>query len=393
MIITDILNILSSQAFGTVIPEQVVNASKDDGWSRAAVTNFTADVTILNHNTATTNWAFLRFPGIEIPQGSEITSAVLSVNVESTARDDVDTTLYCEDIDDSTDLDAGNTQLESRDLTTASIAWAQDSLGAGFRDAPAITDAVQEVINRGGWVSGNAIGVIAVDTQSAKRCDIRTYDFAKGQTARLNIDYNDGSTDISIAVSASLDDATREFNTPSFSVTSLFLIVGVGNPTTIRDYSNGMIFRGLGIPKSATITSAWIKFQGFSAFTKEVNSKIRAYDADDYSDDLSTVAKFEAIFPGSLTTAEVLWDDMPPVGSDRFPSPEIKTVIQEVVNRPGWSGNDMVIFWDDFDGRTPISTNATQTFSSWDHPTGLIPTLLVSYIGVAGGRIFGPVII
>ena len=54
------------------------------------------------------------------------------------------------------------------------------------------------------------------------------------------------------------------------------------------------------------------------------------------------------------TTARVDWDDAGSWVTDaEYNSPDIKTVIQEIVNRIGWaSGNAIVIFWNDFEGRS-----------------------------------------
>jgi len=158
---------------------------------------------------------------------------------------------------------------------------------------------------------------------------------------------------ISIQVNADNDDACKSYDvTPQF-FNGVNLLVGYNHSTSF-DWSSGMIFRGLNIPQGSTVQAATlVGTASVSRFHVVVNSRIRAYNADDYSDNLSSEAKWDAIFPSGVTTATVEWDAIVTMTLDtEYTSPDISPVIQEVVDRPGWvSGNDIVIFWDDHDGR------------------------------------------
>ena len=81
--------------------------------------------------------------------------------------------------------------------------------------------------------------------------------------------------------------------------------------------------------------------------TNAVKTKIEGEDTDD----AATFSDITNYLTRSRTSANVNWD---PTGTwsvgVEWSSPDIKTIIQEIVNRVGWSsGNDIVLFWEDRD--------------------------------------------
>jgi hypothetical protein len=183
------------------------------------------------------------------------------------------------------------------------------------------------------------------------------------------------------------DDASKYYNlAPAYFPTISLLYVGYQNGTTF-DWCTGLIYRSVPIAQGATILSASITVRGAASGGADCDAKIRAYDADDYADNLSTEAKWDAIFPGSLTTAEVEWNNIPTFAADIwYQSPDISSVIQEIVNRPGWaSGNDMVLFIDDHDSRSGV--NSYRIFYAFENLAGATsPKLNITYTaaGVIG---------
>lgn len=108
------------------------------------------------------NWGNgYRFPGVTVPQGTTITSAILTFygTCGANGAHQIVTRFYCEDQDNAS---AG--KLSTKTLTTAYTANTQDtafvpnaSYGTWQID---VTTAVQEVISRVGFSSGNAINII-----------------------------------------------------------------------------------------------------------------------------------------------------------------------------------------------------------------------------------------
>lgn len=178
---------------------------------------------------------------------------------------------------------------------------------------------------------------------------------------------------IQVQVAASGDDASKRYQIGTLYLpTDDDLWAGFTNANSYK-WSSGMIFRSVAVPQGVGVVAAKLTFiSGASGQTgTEVNTKIRGYDADDVSGDLSTEAEWDALFPGNFTTAEVLWDNISAWTTQVqiIDSPDISTVIQEIIDRPGWvQGNDMLIFWDDFDGRSDSIAGARRLARSWDEP-------------------------
>ncbi|GAH38671.1 unnamed protein product, partial [marine sediment metagenome] len=65
-----------------------------------------------------------------------------------------------------------------------------------------------------------------------------------------------------------------------------------------------------------------------------------------------------------------------------YQSPDIKDIIQEIVNLPAWvSGNPIAIFWDDHEARTATDTERLRRARSWDHASRTPPMLYIEYGG------------
>ncbi|MGB2696226.1 MAG: hypothetical protein WBD28_00030 [Candidatus Zixiibacteriota bacterium] len=103
-----------------------------------------------------------RFPNVQIPQGSMINSAKISlVNYVSTFIHAVDS-IACENVDSATVLAGeGYYDISNRwkRRTEAAVMWNQMiNASPGVRDyTPDLKTLVQEIVNRPNWKSGNAI--------------------------------------------------------------------------------------------------------------------------------------------------------------------------------------------------------------------------------------------
>jgi len=161
---------------------------------------------------------------------------------------------------------------------------------------------------------------------------------------------------LDLQVGASNDDCQRRLATSYFSLTDNNEQAGAYS-STYYGYGCGLRFTGITIPNGATIETAYLKFTARSADTYLPLTRISAEDVDnagDFSGD--DAASFDTRF-GNHTTARIDWDNIPAWSVDEegadTTSPEIKTVIKEIVDRASWaSGNAMVLFWEDFDDRS-----------------------------------------
>lgn len=145
-----------------------------------------------------------RFTGVTIAPGATISQALFSMVADSTYNAGASVIKYwvcCQAADNAGALaTSGSTDLDgsTRAGTTADSTWTQTSVTGGTRYSIDITSAVQEVINRAGWASGNAI-VVLVDTHAdctlGEWQDYRAYNHASGGTTggpHLDITYTTG---------------------------------------------------------------------------------------------------------------------------------------------------------------------------------------------------------
>ena len=114
----------------------------------------------------------------------------------------------------------------------------------------------------------------------------------------------------------------------------------------IGQYVAGLRFRNVQIPQGSLIQSATLKICSHSIdLTGPLNGAIYAEDADDAADfstrNIPQLPRTEAFQPW-------IWgSDAPWTAGTWYESPELAHVIQEVVNRPGWSQDNamVLIFW------------------------------------------------
>lgn len=115
----------------------------------------------------------IRFTNVTIPQGSTINQATLRLAFQSNKKKNSTITVWAHDVDDAPAFDAGDslTFPSNRTRTTASAVgpeapfglYAAGSTPGEFADFGEITSIIQEIVNRPGWASGNAIALVLED--------------------------------------------------------------------------------------------------------------------------------------------------------------------------------------------------------------------------------------
>ena len=162
-----------------------VSASSDDARENSGTVGLTGG----SINIGGTNQRLgFRFTNVTIAQGLTVNQALVNFYVTSTTNDSPGgSTVGCQDSDDAGTFTTGTNNITNRTRTTALTTWSGNNIGSGYQ-AVDITAAVQEVINRPGWVSGNDIAVIIYGVTGAD-VTITSYDGNAAQAATLAIDY------------------------------------------------------------------------------------------------------------------------------------------------------------------------------------------------------------
>lgn len=111
----------------------------------------------------------LRFNGITIPAGATIQTANIEFMSESDGADECQMTIYGENVGNSLQFDPLVAfAVAGREKTTANVvwnipAWAQDEISDATKTFD-LASIIQEIIDRGDWVSGNSLSIIMEPT-------------------------------------------------------------------------------------------------------------------------------------------------------------------------------------------------------------------------------------
>lgn len=181
-----------------------VLASADDarninGGTSKSVTAVTQHIG--KFNTTDDYWNGFRWLNVTIPQGATITSATVDLySAQVTAGTTAKSIWYGVLETNTATFNTSTSYPEGKTRTTASVAkdfvnanWSA-TLGYGV-DPVDVTTLVQEIVNQGGWASGNAMGIVCHNNGSANTTYIghSTYDRATDRGALLTVNYTVGT--------------------------------------------------------------------------------------------------------------------------------------------------------------------------------------------------------
>ncbi|MCH8215762.1 MAG: discoidin domain-containing protein [Planctomycetes bacterium] len=173
-------------------------------------------------------------------------------------------------------------------------------------------------------------------------------------------------------VSASTDDAEEHILDGGVmeSLTSSDLELGYegGNAAPANLQTIGCRWVGIAVPKGATITEAWVQFSA-----DDINNPYHAQpvslviggqlspNPDTFSSALGDISS------RPTTSAQVVWDipqwmTVHAMGPEER-SPDISSIIQEIVNQPDWSGEGIVLMFADNPANPSEGTREAESFN------------------------------
>jgi hypothetical protein len=282
----------------------------------------------VNFNTtdlpAGTYEAFITFSDPNATPTEQVVRVSLSVMKEGT--------ISCGDIPLYTQNIASPAVMILLDLS-GSMTWEVDLVNETdvLPETPNLSPVVQEIVDREGWASGNAITFIVEKVSGTDYRKARSYDGFNPSKPVLTLSYDDGSgvKSFETSIMRSTDDGDAYSAIP-FNATGGSLLLAAGG----NGYGAVLRFDGLSIPRGATITDARIRFVPYETRSGSIVVKIRAH-ASDNSPTFSTAA-YPQLFESSRprTLAEVIWDMEPWTGVTIETKIDVaKTVISELPAR------------------------------------------------------------
>jgi hypothetical protein len=148
------------------------------------------DVTLGIIGLPAVTYPFWRFVSVTIPQGATINTATLGLTQETAAATNpTDANIYGNDVDNAAQP---TTYADIVSMTQTTATTLADVSSAATK-AYDVTSIVQEIVNRGGWTSGNAL-LLAMfpDTGVADNLSDTWYTYDGGTAPTLDIDYTVG---------------------------------------------------------------------------------------------------------------------------------------------------------------------------------------------------------
>jgi len=155
----------------------------------------------------------------------------------------------------------------------------------------------------------------------------------------------------------------------------------------------GVRFLDITVPQGYTIIEAHLTLKcSYSRDAATCRSRISA----EKHDNAPTFADDSGVFDtrwANRSIERVDWDAIPAwTQYESYDSPDIKDIIQEIIDRPGWaSGQALVIFWEDFEDRSTHASGVRRSAYAWDTGEGANKAILtIEYEAPAvPGRSFG----
>ncbi len=137
----------------------------------------------------------------------------------------------------------------------------------------------------------------------------------------------------------------------------------------------GLRYQDLRIPRGAVITSARVRFTSRALNTSDATLTFRA---ESVGNSTTFTNQDRNISNRSTTGSEVVWDtdNNFPLSDESILSPDISTVIQEVINRTDWCGGNSLNLL--IEGSSAVSSSARKT-SSLEVGNGRTPQLIITY--------------
>lgn len=329
----------------------------------------------------------VRFPGPCVnaggtapPPDAIITDAFITWTARASSATDVTVRYYGERADNPGTFTTAANNISSRTKTNSFSDWDPPSFLTGTGntcadaavngtpracyDSPNLRTIVQEIVCRG--VLSSSIACPTDPYDGAFPIDEGAWTAANAMVF-INTFAESGSRTAHTHAGAGTTAASRPHLTVKWETTS-------GLTTPVKA---GLRFKDVGIPQGATITSATIEFTASrdtpvtdAATTYRVTGELAA-------DPAAFTTAASNITGRADTTAFVDWTGatLPAWITDNVHStPELKTVVQEMVNQAGWCGNNHMAFF-----VTHVTGADTRQAYSADGDPTKAPILHVSY--------------
>ena len=282
----------------------------------------------------------LRFNNVAVPNGATIACAFIDFEIDVQHTADTDLDIYVHHTNDAPGFNDGNGTFDVSGRIGGgdpSVAWdnADGPAVNQILTTPDIGSLVQEIVNRGGWASGNSMAFMI--NGNGKR-EVESHDGESGAAPLLRIEYTTGAP-------------------------------------IPANQKVGLRFSDVKIPQGSTITGAYIDFTSVN----ETHSD--AMPANIYAEDVDDSAPFNlGLFTNDVANrisnktvnSPVSWNVPTWNPNTLYTTPDLKDIVQDIVDRPNWCGGNAMSFLLD-------APTGTRKAVSDDGDQGISPALRIEY--------------
>ncbi len=325
----------------------------------------------------------LRFADLPVPAGATVLEAYIQFSVDEADKntDPFKVKIYAENTADAAPFENINNTVSSRSKTAGYISWKNIPFWTVEHEAgpdqqtPNLAPLVQEIVNKEGWSAGNALSFIL---KGEGRRSAESYEGSGGvaeQIPTLHLTYITDTKKIIAPIKNSLDDM-EERPDGSLDYDSSDLEI-----TWEKDDNNqliGLRFEDLSIPKEAVIIDAYVQFS-----VDEADKNTDPFDVQIYAEDSPDAAPFENITNTVSSRTKIAdyisWKNIPfwtvehEAGPDQQ-TPNLAPLVQEIVNKEGWSAGNALSFILKGEGR-----RSAESYEGSGGVAEQIPTLYLRY--------------
>jgi len=244
-----------------------------------------------------------RFTGVTIPSGAVITSAKITFYASSSWgwNSDIDYKIVGVDEDNTAEFNTGTPDTaRTRTHTTAVVDWTANINPTSQHqpyDSPDISSVIQEIIDRGGWSSGNALGIYFYNDATAndEYINFGYYSSYPSYTPLLTITYEVGSASLSPSSSASPSKSPSASASPSSSASPSPSASASSSPSPSPAPDPISAVMKIGKPEVNVLTNSDIeklKFSSEYGTLKYFDKQSLALEIDASTGDISCVGSY-----------------------------------------------------------------------------------------------------
>lgn len=393
--------LINSLAIGGTTFEVKVTANNDDAEERADGSMYRDSSDLELTKDGGYQKVGMRFVGITVPQGATITNAYIEFTVDETDAEDGTLTITGEDIDDADGFSSNDNDITDRTPTFASVEWVLsdenrwDSVGSK-KQTPDIRTIIQEIVSRGGWVTGNDL-VIIIEGQAERVAESK--DGSTSKAPKLHIEYEVGPAAPTIALNPSSSLGASSY-VGTNATSNSFEITNVGSADlnfTLTDDATWLSCSSncSGIVAPGDSVTVGVSYNNYTLGTGTYSGRFTITDTNATNSPLEydVILLVQEIATGStcgdvpiyaqnlvnpailvlLDVSSSMNAQMPVTSTDDNPTtPDLKDIVQEIIEIPAWDGSTQSMSF-------IITGTGERVAESYDGVSSAAPLLKVEY--------------